>query len=116
MYWFTAYPVKIGVSTMNFIEYDNTLRCIFSGKLDTLTCLGIEDTLNKRVAVFLEKQDVASLIFDLSKVDYVSSAFLRICLCHFKSAGKKNFQIENPTPEVRQVFTISGFTEIMNIV
>jgi anti-anti-sigma factor len=101
---------------MNFIEYNNTLRCIFSGKLDTLTCSNIEGTLNKRIAGFLEKQDVACLVFDLSEVNYVSSAFLRICLCHFKSAGKKNFQIENLTPEVRQVFMISGFTEIMNIV
>ncbi|MDR0611540.1 MAG: STAS domain-containing protein [Planctomycetaceae bacterium] len=100
---------------MNFTECDNTLRCIFSGKLDTLTCSGLEETLNKRIAGFLEKQDVACLVFDLSEVDYVSSAFLRICLCHFKSAGKKNFRIENPTPDVRQVFTISGFTEIMNI-
>jgi anti-anti-sigma factor len=99
---------------MNFIESDNTLRCAFSGKLDTLTCSNIEETLNERIAGFLEKRDVAYLVFDLSKVDYVSSAFLRICLCHFKSVGKKNFQIENPTPDVRQVFMISGFTDIMN--
>ncbi|MDR0706051.1 MAG: STAS domain-containing protein [Planctomycetaceae bacterium] len=101
---------------MNFIESDNMLRCIFSGKLDTLTCSKIEETLNQRIAGFLEKQDVACLVFDLSEVDYVSSAFLRICLCHFKAAGKKNFRIENLKPDVRHVFMISGFTEIMNIV
>ncbi|MDR3198900.1 MAG: STAS domain-containing protein [Planctomycetaceae bacterium] len=100
---------------MNFTEYDNTLRCIFSGKLDTLTCSNLEDVLNKRIVSFLEKQDIACLIFDLSEVDYVSSAFLRICLCYFRSAGKKNFRIENPTQEVRKVFQIFGFTEIMNI-
>ncbi|MDR1271333.1 MAG: STAS domain-containing protein [Planctomycetaceae bacterium] len=100
---------------MNFTEYNNTLRCIFSGKLDTLTCSNIEDVLDKRITSFLEKQDVACLIFDLSEVDYVSSAFLRLCLCYFKSAGKKNFRIENPAPNVRNVFQLSGFTEIMDI-
>ncbi|MDR1140576.1 MAG: STAS domain-containing protein [Planctomycetaceae bacterium] len=101
---------------MNFTEYNNTLRCVFSGKLDTLTCSGIEDVLDKRITGFLEKQDVACLIFDLSEVDYVSSAFLRLCLCYFKSAGKKNFRIENLKPDVRNVFQLSGFMEIMNIV
>jgi anti-anti-sigma factor len=100
---------------MNFSEENNTLHCTFSGKLDTLTCSRIEGTLNKRVADFLKKQDVAYFVFDLSEVDYVSSAFLRICLCHFKLAGKNNFRIKNLTPDVRHVFMISGFTDIMNI-
>jgi len=99
---------------MNFAESDNTLRCVFSGKLDTLTCSNIENMLYERIAGFLRDRDVASLVFDLADVHYVSSAFLRLCLCHFKSAGSKNFRIENPSPNVRQVFQVSGFTEIMN--
>ncbi|MDR2441370.1 MAG: STAS domain-containing protein [Planctomycetaceae bacterium] len=100
---------------MDFTEDNNTLRCIFSGKLDTLTCSNLEDTLNKRIIGFLEKQDVACLIFDLSDVNYISSAFLRLCLCYFKSAGKKNFRIENPNQEVQKVLQIFGFMEIMKI-
>ncbi|MDR0335751.1 MAG: STAS domain-containing protein [Planctomycetaceae bacterium] len=100
---------------MNFTEDDNTLRCIFSGKLDTLTCSTIEDILDKRIVNFLESRDFAYLIFDLSAVNYISSAFLRLCLCYFKSAGKTYFRIENPTPDVMNVFQISGFAEIMAI-
>ncbi|MDR2116399.1 MAG: STAS domain-containing protein [Planctomycetaceae bacterium] len=100
---------------MNFTECNNTLRCVFSGKLDTLTCSNLEDILNKQINGFLKKQDTACLVFDLSEVDYISSAFLRLCLCYFKSAGKNNFRIEHPKPDVWEVFQISGFTDIMNI-
>lgn len=101
---------------MTFEEEDDTLRCIFSGDLDTRACSEAEESLGKKVSDFMKNRDVTYLVFDLTDVRYICSAFLRLCLFHCKAVGSRNFRIENPSTEVNRVFQISGFTEIMTIV
>lgn len=101
---------------MIFEEEEDTLRCVFSGDLDSQLCGDLEAPLSDKVAGFMKNRDVTYLIFDLTDVRYICSAFLRLCLFHCKAVGSRNFRIENPSSEVNRVFQIAGFTEIMNIV
>ena len=100
---------------MDFEESGNTLRCSFSGDLGADVCALLETELKDRIAGFLQGREEYEIVFDLTGTRYMASAFLRLCLFHCKLAGNKNFRIENPSDDLKKVFTIAGFTEMMNI-
>jgi anti-anti-sigma factor len=100
---------------MNFSENGNTLLCTFVGRLDGNVCSAIEQDLVHRITHFKANREDVRLIFDLSDVVYVSSAFLRICLMYLKSVGKNSFAVVNVSEEILKVFHITGFAEIMEV-
>lgn len=100
---------------MDFSENGDTLCCFFSGRLDGSVCSEIEPGLLCRVDNFKQNRPGIALVFDLAEVDYISSAFLRLCLIHCKSVGKNYFSVVNTSEEIHKVFHISGFSEIMNV-
>lgn len=100
---------------MEFLESGGALRCLFTGRLDGTVCSEIEPDLYRRIAEFRRENAVAELIFDLAGVNYISSAFLRICLIHCKSIGKSRFSVVGTSEEIHKVFHISGFSEIMRV-
>jgi anti-sigma B factor antagonist len=82
------------------------------GRLDANTSSVLE-------AKFLQLVDQGSLkfIFDLSKLDYVSSAGLRILLVAAKKmkAMKGKLALIQMTDNVKEVFDMSGFSAIFSI-
>ena len=74
------------------------------GRVDTITSPELE------AAVQLE--GVEELVFDLSKVDYVSSAGLRVLLASQKKMAGKKMVIVGACPAVKEVFDITGFSDI----
>ncbi|MDR0869566.1 MAG: STAS domain-containing protein [Planctomycetaceae bacterium] len=101
---------------MTFETDEDTLRCVFTGDLDTITCNEISKTLINTITVFVKDRDVTYLVFDLTDVRYICSAFLRLCLYHCKQVGTRNFRIENPSIDVNRVLQIAGFPDVMTIV
>ena len=86
------------------------LEVAVEGRLDTVTAPELESAL----APMLSETD--TLVFDFSKLDYISSAGLRALLvCHrgMRMGGKTT--VKNCNPVVRQVFDVTGFMEIMTI-
>ncbi len=75
------------------------------GRLDTVA----SEELEKRISG-LDTSD--GLCIDLGAVDYVSSAFLRICIKCSKGLGEGKFCLRNPRPEVRKVFKVSNLEQI----
>jgi anti-anti-sigma regulatory factor len=100
---------------MEFLEVDNTLHCLFLGKLDGNVCSEIEQPLLKRVSDFKNDRASVRLTFDLANVVYISSAFLRICLICCRTFGTNSFSITNVSDEIHDVFRISGCSEMMNV-
>jgi anti-anti-sigma factor len=82
------------------------------GSLDTNTSKEAGDQLNKLVADGNKK-----LLVDLSNLDYVSSAGLRILLATTKALKplKGEMRICGLNETVNEVFEISGFTMIFNV-
>ena len=100
---------------MKFSETGDTLYCSFADRLDGFVCSEVEHELVSRTTEFKNERTNVRLIFDLSGVVFVSSAFLRLCLMHLKAFGKDCFFVTNVSDELHKVFHISGFGDIMNV-
>jgi len=84
----------------------------FEGKLDTNTCLDAEVHLNKTLDDGSKK-----ILIDFTKLDFVSSAGLRVLLSTAKrlesSGGELRICALNET--VNEIFEISGFSTILSV-
>ena len=82
------------------------------GKLDSMS----SPDLDKRLTALIEG-GTCRIVVDLSGIDYVSSAGLRV----FLSAAKRLKQahgklaLANPSAQVQQIFDIAGFASILSI-
>jgi anti-anti-sigma factor len=81
----------------------------FPDRLDTLACTGVEADLRTRLAGSSEP-----VLFDLSNVEYVSSAFLRLCVLTCRKCGAQGFRIVNVNPTVKRVFKIAGLDSMLS--
>ena len=87
----------------------NTLTITLEGRLDTNTVPELE----KEVEVL---DGVKKLIFDFKNLEYISSAGLRIILVlHKKMNNQGSIMIKNVKDNVKEVFEITGFSDILDI-
>lgn len=88
-----------------------TLDIALEGRLDTMTSPQLEAVLNDELAGMTE------LRFDFSKLEYISSAGLRVLLSSQKAMDKQGtMEIRNVCAEIMEVFEITGFSEFLKIV
>lgn len=87
-----------------------TLEVALAGRLDGVTAPELEADLKDQT------DGVEELIFDLSDLEYISSAGLRVLLSVHKAMyGKGNIKVINANEIVREVFEVTGFDSILNI-
>jgi anti-sigma B factor antagonist len=80
------------------------------GRLDTMTSPDLEAELNRALP------EADSLVVDFSKLDYISSAGLRVLLSAHKAMAKKGgMVVTNLNEVVQEVLEVTGFTDILNI-
>ncbi len=81
------------------------------GRIDTTTA----PKLDARVGEVISAAD--QLVFDLTNVEYISSAGLRIILQTHKSMSAKNgiFKIIGANEELMEIFEMTGFLDFLNI-
>ncbi len=97
---------------MNYIKCDennNTLILSVLGHIDSTNAQALEDEINAALSGF-EKE---SIVLDADHLEYISSAGLRVIL-RLKKAHQ-DLRIINASPEVYEVFEMTGFTEMMEI-
>ncbi len=88
----------------------NTLTVALEGRLDTVTAPQLEGEL--RTAV----NGIKELVFDLSKLEYISSAGLRVLLSAQKVMIRQGgMAIRHVAPEIMEIFEVTGFMDILNI-
>ena len=88
----------------------SSLTVALEGRLDTATSPQLEGELRSAV------NGITELIFDLDKLDYISSAGLRVLLSAQKVMNKQGeMKITNVKPEIMEIFDITGFVDILNI-
>ena len=86
------------------------LSVSLEGRLDTMTAPELEAAVKDDLAT------VTSATIDLEKLEYVSSAGLRVILSIHKAlASKEGLTIKNPNETVSEVFEVTGFSDILNI-
>ena len=80
------------------------------GRLDTTTAPQLEEFVNSNLA------GVTELCFDMAKLEYISSAGLRVLLSTQKKMNAQGKMIlKNVSEEVLEVFEVTGFTDILTI-
>lgn len=82
------------------------------GRLDGTTAAAAEKEI-----LGLLVDGVSSITIDLSELDYVSSAGLRVMLVSAKAAKAKGGKVVllSPKPAIMEVLTISGFDKILQV-
>lgn len=86
------------------------LKVILEGRLDTSTAPQLEAELNHSLS------GVTALKFDLAKLDYISSAGLRVLLSSQKTMNKQGTMvISGVSAEVKEIFDVTGFSDILTI-
>ena len=86
------------------------LGIALEGRLDTMTAPELEAELNQSMS------SADSLKLDFSKLDYISSAGLRVLLsAHKAMSAKGGMKLTNVNEIVQEVFEVTGFADILDI-
>ncbi|MBE5998997.1 MAG: STAS domain-containing protein [Eubacteriales bacterium] len=86
------------------------LQINLEGRLDTMTAPQLEGELKTDLG------GVSTLIIDIEKLAYISSAGLRVLLSAQKIMNKQGSMIiRKPSEEVQEIFDVTGFSDILTI-
>ena len=84
------------------------LTVALEGRLDTTTAPKLEEEFKASL------EGVDDLVLDFSKLDYISSAGLRVLLSAQKQMNKVGkMTLTNVSPEIMEIFDVTGFTDIL---
>ncbi len=86
------------------------LEIALEGRLDTMTAPDLEAELKASL------DGVESLTMDFSKLDYISSAGLRVLLwAHKTMSPKGGMKVTHVNEIVQEVLDVTGFADILTI-
>jgi anti-sigma B factor antagonist len=86
------------------------LAIALEGRLDTMTAPELEAELGKSLG------GAESLVLDFSKLEYISSAGLRVLLsAHKTMSAKGGMKVTHVNEIVQEVFEVTGFADILTI-
>ena len=97
---------------MNVIKTQDAdyLKIAIEGSLNTTTAPELESVLKSSL------DGVSQLVLDFGKLDYVSSAGLRVLLSAQKAMAKQGkMKLINFNDSVMEIFEITGFSDILDI-
>jgi len=88
----------------------SALVIALEGRLDTTTAPDLEKELKTSL------DGVTDLTLDLTNLDYISSAGLRVLLSTHKTMMKQGqMKLTNASDIVKEVFEVTGFSDILTI-
>ena len=104
---------KKGVNIMLNIEKkveNGNAFLVLEGRLDTVTAPELEKELSKTI------DGATELTMDFSKLDYISSAGLRVLLSAQKIMSKQGgLKLVGVNKTIMEIFDITGFSDILTI-
>lgn len=91
---------------------EDIITLAVEGRLDTATSSQLELEVNE-----LFKEEKPNIVFDFASLEYISSAGLRILLAAQKQANAlgTEMKIIGANDLVKEIFEITGFSDIMQI-
>lgn len=96
--------------TINKLKEGAVLIISPEGRLETTTAPELDEEVKNST------DGIETLIFDFEKLEYISSAGLRVILSAQKTMNKQGSMIvKNVSDEINDVFTITGFSDILTI-
>ena len=96
--------------TINENKIGSELTIALEGRLDTMTSPQLEEKLNASL------DGVTELVLDLEKLEYMSSAGLRVLLAAQKQMNKQgSMKVTHVNQIISEIFEVTGFSEILTI-
>ena len=91
--------------------FDNdALQIALEGRLDTTTAPDLESALNESI------NDAKELTLDFEKLEYISSAGLRVLLSAQKIMNQQgSMRVIHVRDEINDIFEVTGFSDILTI-
>ena len=88
----------------------DALVVALEGRLDTTTAPKLEEALKASL------EGVTDLTLDLEKLEYLSSAGLRVLLAAQKTMNRQGtMTVTNVNETIQEIFEVTGFTDILTI-
>jgi len=95
---------------INKVVGDQKALVILEGKLDTITSPELEEQLQEILP------EITELVLDFEKLNYISSAGLRVLLATQKVMNKQGaMKVINVGKTIQDIFEVTGFSEILTI-
>ncbi|SCW41232.1 anti-sigma B factor antagonist [Ruminococcaceae bacterium YRB3002] len=89
---------------------NGTATIALEGRLDTVTSPDLEATIKDTV------EGLNELILDFDKLEYISSAGLRVLLAAHKTMSKAGgMKVVNVNSAIMEIFEVTGFSDILEI-
>jgi len=89
---------------------ENMLNIALVGRLDTTTAPQLENEMK------LSLDGVTDLVLDFADLEYISSAGLRVLLAAQKVMNKQGTMvIRHANEDIKEVFDITGFADILTV-
>jgi anti-sigma B factor antagonist len=96
--------------TVNKNQNDSKLVMEVAGRLDTTTAPQLEAEIKNSL------NGITALEFDFSKLEYISSAGLRVLLSAQKIMSKQGTMvIHGANEDLMEIFEVTGFSDILTI-
>ena len=96
--------------TINKAAEGQKLTITLEGRLDTTTAPDLEKELQSSLS------DVTELVINISGLEYISSAGLRVLLSAQKIMNKQGeMSVTGVTEDIMEIFEVTGFSDILNI-
>ncbi len=96
--------------TINKSSDKPNLKFSIQGRIDTNTSPELDKAVNESI------DGVTNLIFDFEKVEYISSAGLRVLLSAQKKMNKQGtMKVINVGDAIMEIFEVTGFSDILTI-
>ena len=96
--------------TINKITEGSVLTVALEGRLDTMTSTSLEEELTASL------DGITDLVLDIDKLEYMSSAGLRVLLAAQKRMSKQgSMKVIHVNPIIMEIFEVTGFSDILTI-
>ena len=95
---------------MRTTSENNTVTIFIDGRIDTNNAAQTEKEIFDAIG------DNTNVVIDAENLEYISSAGLRVLLATQKAMGEPgSMVIRNVTDEVREIFEVTGFMDILTV-
>ncbi len=95
---------------LNVTKDGETLCVALEGRLDTVSSPELEECLRE------DLPGMTLLVLDFEKLDYISSAGLRVLLAAQKTMSRQGeMKLVNVNEIIMEIFEITGFSDILTI-
>jgi anti-anti-sigma factor len=95
--------------SIDYTKKGGVLQCRVNGRIDTISAPALLEIFETNY------DDTASIMVDAGKLEYISSAGLRVLLMAVKKLGTDSVTVCNTSDAVKEIFETTGFDQLITV-